>query len=52
MENNIDISINNGYINHKELLITPEEANNLKPGEVTITAKIGTVQSKINVSIK
>ena len=36
MENNINISINGGYINHKELLITPEEANNLKPGEVTI----------------
>ncbi len=36
MENNINISINGGYINHKELLISPEEANNLKPGEVTI----------------
>ena len=36
MENNINISINGGYIDHKELLITPEEANNLKPGEVTI----------------
>lgn len=36
MENNINISINAGYINHKELLITPEEANNLKPSEVTI----------------
>ncbi len=36
MENNINISINAGYINHKELLISPEEANNLKPGEVTI----------------
>lgn len=36
MENNINISINGGYIEHKELLISPEEANNLKPGEVTI----------------
>lgn len=36
MENNINISINGGYIDYKELLITPEEANNLKPGEVTI----------------
>ena len=36
MENNIDISIRVGYIDHKELLISAEEANNLKPGEVTI----------------
>ena len=36
MENNINISINGGYIDHKELLISPEEANNLKPSEVTI----------------
>ena len=36
MENNVSISINGGYINHKELLITADEANNLKPGEVTI----------------
>lgn len=36
MENNINISINGGYIDHKELLITPEEANSLKPGEVAI----------------
>lgn len=36
MENNINISINAGYIDHKELLISPEEANNLKPSEVTI----------------
>lgn len=36
MENNINISLNAGYIDHKELLISPEEANNLKPGEVTI----------------
>lgn len=36
MENNIDISIKGGYIDHKELLVTPEVANTLKPGEVTI----------------
>ena len=36
MENNINISLNAGYIDHKELLITPEEANNLKPNEVAI----------------
>ena len=36
MENNINISINGGYIDHKELLVTPEEANNLKPSEVVI----------------
>ena len=36
MENNIDISINGGYINHKELFITPDEANSLKPNEVCI----------------
>lgn len=36
MENNINISLNGGYISHKELLISPEEANNLKPNEVTI----------------
>ncbi len=36
MENNINISIKGGYIDHKELLITPEEVNQLKPNEVTI----------------
>lgn len=36
MDNNIQISIKGGYIDHKELFITPEEANNLKPGEVTL----------------
>ncbi len=36
MENNIEISIKGGYINHKDILITPEEANTLKPNEVTI----------------
>lgn len=36
MENNIEISLKGGYINHKDIIITPEEANTLKPGEVTI----------------
>ena len=36
MENNIEISLKGGYINHKDIIITPEEANNLKPSEVTI----------------
>ncbi len=36
MENNINISLNGGYIDHKEILVTPEEANNLKPNEVVI----------------
>ena len=36
METNIDISIKGGYINHKELFISAEEANQLKPKEVCI----------------
>ena len=36
MENNIEISIKGGYINHKELFITAEEANGLKPKEVCL----------------
>ena len=36
MENNIDISIKGGYIDHKELFITPEELNQLKPKEVCL----------------
>lgn len=36
MENNINISMEGGYIDHKELLVSAEEANHLKPGEVTI----------------
>ena len=36
MENNIKISIEGGYIEHHDILIDPEEANNLKPQEVTI----------------
>ena len=36
MESNIEISIKGGYINHKELFISPEEANTLKPKELCI----------------
>lgn len=36
MENNIDISIKGGYIDHKDIFITAEQANNLKPHEVCI----------------
>ena len=36
MENNIDISVKGGYINHKELFVTADEANQLKPNEVCI----------------
>ena len=36
MDNNIKISIEGGYIDHKEIIITPEEAKNLKPNEVCL----------------
>ncbi len=36
MENNIEISLNEGYIKHREIFITPEEANQLKPEEVCL----------------
>lgn len=36
MENNIKISMEGGYIDHKDLLITAEEANHLKPNEVCL----------------
>lgn len=36
MENNIKISTEGGYIDHKEILIQPEELANYKPGEVAI----------------
>ena len=36
MDNNIKISIEGGYINHKEIIVTPEEAKNLKPNELCI----------------
>ncbi len=41
MENNIEISIEGGYIKHKNLFITPEEANSL-PGEKVCVLCTGT----------
>lgn len=36
MDNNIEISIEGGYIKHKEIFITPEEANSLEPNKVCL----------------
>lgn len=36
MENNIEISLNEGYIKHKEIFVTPEEANRLDPKSVCL----------------
>ena len=36
MENNIEISLNEGYIKHKEIFVTPEEANALPPNKVCL----------------
>ena len=36
MENNISISMNAGYIDHEDILVSPEVANTLKPSEVAI----------------
>ena len=36
MENNINISMEGGYIDAKDVLVTPEVANTLKPGEVAL----------------
>ena len=36
MENNIEISLKEGYIKHKEIFVTPEEANRLKPNQVCL----------------
>ena len=36
MDNNIEISLNSGYIKHREIFVTPEEANNLPPNEVCL----------------
>ena len=36
MENNIEISLKEGYIKHKEIFVTPEEANKLKPSQVCL----------------
>ena len=36
MENNMEISLNEGYIKHKEIFVTPEEANSLEPHQVCL----------------
>ncbi|MBR3897940.1 MAG: ribonuclease J [Bacilli bacterium] len=36
MENNIEISIEGGYIKHKELFVTPDEANKLPSNKICI----------------
>ncbi len=36
MENNIEISIEGGYIKHKEVFVTPEEAKKLPPEKICI----------------
>ena len=36
MENNINISIEGGYIDAKGMIITPEEANRMKPNEIVL----------------
>jgi ribonuclease J len=36
MENNIEISINDGYIKHRDIFVTPEEANSLPSNKVCL----------------
>lgn len=36
MENNIEISIEGGYIKNKDIFVTPEEANSLPPNKVCL----------------
>lgn len=36
MENNIEISIQGGYIKHKDIFVTPEEANHMPPEKVCL----------------
>ena len=36
MDNNIEISIEGGYIKHKEIFVTPDEANQLPPNKVCL----------------
>jgi ribonuclease J len=36
MENNIKISLEGGYIDHKDIFIEPDEAANIKPSELAI----------------
>ena len=33
METNIEISLESGYIKHKDIFITPDEANRMNPSE-------------------
>ena len=36
METNIQISLESGYIKHKDIFITPDEANRMNPGDVCL----------------
>ena len=36
MDNNIEISIQGGYIKNKDIFVTPDEANHLPPGKVCL----------------
>lgn len=36
METNMDLSLKEGYIKHKEIFVSPEEANNLEPHQVCL----------------
>ena len=36
MENNIEISLKEGYIKHKEIFVSHEEYNRLKPNQVSL----------------
>ncbi len=36
MENNIEISINGGYIKHRDVFVTPEQANHMDPSKVCL----------------
>ena len=36
MDNNIEISIQGGYITNKDIFVTPDEANHLPPGKVCL----------------
>lgn len=36
METNIEISLESGYIKHKDIFVTPDEANRMNPGDVCL----------------
>ena len=36
METNIEISLESGYIKHKDIFVTPDEANRMAPGDVCL----------------